>query len=49
MIARALYFVARLVGRPLALFALLATASIATARIYAHHLNRPRRLPTRSA
>lgn len=38
MIARALYIIARLAGRPLALIALLSAAIIATARIYARHL-----------
>ncbi len=41
MIARALYLVARLIGRPLALIALLSAAVIGAARIYAHHLAAP--------
>ncbi len=38
MIARALYLIARLAGRPLALIALLSAAVIAAARLYAHYL-----------
>ncbi len=38
MIARALYLIARLAGRPIALIALLTAAVIAAARLYAHHL-----------
>ena len=41
MIGRALYLVARLFGRPLALIALLSAAIIAAARLYAHHLGHP--------
>jgi type IV secretion system protein VirD4 len=41
VIARALYLIARLVGRPLALLTLLSAAIIAAARIYARHLSGP--------
>jgi type IV secretion system protein VirD4 len=41
MTARALYLIARLFGRPLALVALLSAAIIAAARIYARHLPGP--------
>jgi type IV secretion system protein VirD4 len=41
MIARVLYLIARLIGRPLAFLALLSAAIIVTARIYAHHLTHP--------